>query len=72
MPEGTILKYADMPVSIKSYVVSNSDFTYTIFLNSRHSREQNLISCEHEINHIINGDYEKKCSVDIIEINAHS
>lgn len=30
-----------------------------------------MISYEHELKHILNGDYEKKCSVDMIEINAH-
>ena len=71
MPDGITTYYADMPAAIKSYVVCNSDSTYTIILNSKLSYEQNLISCEHEIKHILNGDYEKKCNVDIIEINAH-
>ena len=71
MPDGITTYYADMPVTIKSYVVCNPDSTYTIILNSKLSYEQNLISCEHEIRHILNGDYEKKCNIDIIEINAH-
>lgn len=63
--------YADMPATIKAYTVSNPDCTYTIVLNSRLSREQHLMSYHHEITHIQNGDYERKCSVDLIEVNAH-
>lgn len=61
-----------LPNTIKSYVIANADQTYTIVLNSNLSHEQNMKSYAHEIDHINNGDYDKKCSVDIIEINAHS
>lgn len=63
--------YANMPTSIRSYVVSNADMTYTIVLNCRLSHEQNILSYSHELGHIRNGDYDKKCGIDIIEINAH-
>lgn len=61
----------DLPAAVRSFVVCNADQTYTIVLNSRLSREQNLISYWHEIGHIKNGDYEKQSSADFIEINAH-
>lgn len=64
--------YADMPTTIRSYVVNNKDMSYTIILNSRLSHEQNVVSYQHELNHIFNGDYDKKCNVDMIEVNAHS
>jgi len=64
--------YVDMPTTVRSYVVNNIDMTYTIILNSRLSHEQNLISYAHELQHIKNGDYDKKCNVDVIEINTHS
>lgn len=64
--------YADMPTTLRSYVVANKDGSYTIVLNSRLSREQHLISYFHERNHIANGDYEKKLNVDLIEIMAHA
>ena len=62
---------ADMPTTIPAFVVSNADDSYTIVLNTRHSREQHLKSYAHEYHHIINGDYEKKCSADLIELWAH-
>lgn len=64
--------YADMPVSVRSYVVVNADESYTIVINSRLSYEQNLVSYNHELDHILNGDYEKGCSADLIEISAHN
>lgn len=60
-----------MPTTIRSYVISNPDCSFTIVLNSKLSHEQNLLSYQHEIEHILNGDYEKKCDVGIIEFNAH-
>ena len=69
--EDVFVKLIDLPFTIRSYVVLNKDQSYTIVLNSKLSYEQNLISYQHEIDHIRNGDYEKKCSVDLIEIIAH-
>ncbi|MCI8483463.1 MAG: ImmA/IrrE family metallo-endopeptidase [Lachnospiraceae bacterium] len=63
--------YADMPETIKSFVVCNPDLSYTIVLNSKMSYEQNLISYAHEIAHIKNNDYDKKCDVDVLEYTAH-
>lgn len=64
--------YADMPTTVHSYVVSNADMSYTIVLNSKLCHEQHMISYQHELEHIKNGDYDRKCSADMIEIVAHS
>lgn len=61
---------ADIPTSIPAFVMSNSDGSYTIMLNARHTHERHLISYHHEMKHIENGDYEKRC-VDLIEVYAH-
>lgn len=63
--------YYTMPTTIRSFVVANPDSSFTIVLNSNLSRERNLISYQHELEHILNGDYDKQCDVDIIELNAH-
>lgn len=63
--------YADMPTSIRSYVVACQNNFFTVVLNSRLNAEQNLLSYQHELDHILNGDYDKKSDVDIIELNAH-
>lgn len=62
---------AKLPYSIKACVVANADMSFTIVLNSALSYEQNRKSYLHEYKHIINGDYDKKCPVDVIEIEAH-
>lgn len=62
---------ATMPCNIKAYVVANADMSFTIVLNDALSYEQNRKSYLHEYAHIINGDYDRKCSVDVIEIQAH-
>ena len=61
----------DMPTTIKAYTISDKDGFYTIVLNARLSREQNLISYKHEIGHIINGDFQSKNSAGLIEFYAH-
>jgi len=61
----------DMPTTIKSFVVSNIDFSFTIIINSRIGCEQQLKAYNHEMEHIKNGDYDKHCSVDLIELQAH-
>lgn len=70
--ENVFVKLIELPATVRSFVVANKDQTYTIVLNCKLSHEQNLLSYQHELNHIINGDYEKKCPTDIIEIIAHS
>lgn len=69
--EDVFVRYMELPSTIRSFVVANKDMTYTVILNCKLSHEQNLISYQHELDHILRGDYEKKCSVDLIEINAH-
>lgn len=70
--ENVNVKYIALPATVKSYVVANPDGTYTIILNSNLNYEQNMKSYIHELQHIENGDCDKKCSADWIEITAHS
>ena len=51
--------YVDLPCTIRSFVVSNNDTNFTIILNAKLGREQQLKAYLHEMNHIRNGDYEK-------------
>lgn len=63
---------ADMPGRISAYSVINNDFSYTIVLNSRLNYEQQLKAYHHEMKHIENNDFEKKCQADILECYAHA
>ena len=71
MNDSIFVRMADMPCTIKSYVVSNSDLTFTIVINSRQCHEQQVRAYQQELAHILNGDYDKKCSADIIELSMH-
>lgn len=72
MEEGIFTYYVDMPTTIRSFVVSNNDMSFTIIINSKIGSNQQLMAYEHEINHIKNGDYDRHCSVDLIEFFAHN
>lgn len=61
----------DLPATIRSYVASNNDGSYTIVLNARLNHERLMEAYAHEIAHICHGDYEKKCGADLIEIYSH-
>lgn len=61
---------ANLPTSISAYVSANPDGTHTIVLNARLTWERKRQAYLHELNHIKNGDYERK-SADRIEMFAH-
>lgn len=61
----------DMPTNLTSLVRANADDTYTIILNARMSYETRMKAYKHELQHIQNGDCEKRCSADLIEFYAH-
>lgn len=63
--------FCDMPTTVAGYTVFKDD-CYTIVLNSKLSRDKNIKSYMHELSHIQNGDFEKKCSADLIEFFAHN
>lgn len=71
MEDGIYTYYADLPTTIRSFVVSNNDMSFTIVLNARIGSDQQLTAYKHEVDHIRNGDYDKKCSADLIELAAH-
>ena len=56
---------------IKEIVVPNSDDSYTIFIESSLSREEQQKAFLHAMAHICNHDFEKKFSADFLEIRAH-
>lgn len=72
MEEEIYTYYVDLPTTIRSFVVSNSDMSFTIMINAKMGKEQQLLAYRHEINHIKNGDYDRNGSVDLIEQMAHS
>lgn len=62
--------YVNLPCSVRGFVVNNCGF-YTIVLNSRLSMEENRKTYKHELEHIINDDFNKFDAIDIIEKIRH-
>ena len=57
----------DLPETIRGLTVANTDGTYTVVLNARHSRETLEKTLLHEVEHIKNGDVESVEDVNKIE-----
>ena len=62
---------ASMPARIRAYTVLVDGY-YTIVLNDDLSPVAKMRAYRHEVNHIMDGDFEKATSADMIEIRAHS
>lgn len=62
---------AKMPARIRAYVVLKDDH-YTVVINEALCQVARMRAYRHEVNHIMNGDFEKTTSVDLIEVRAHS
>lgn len=56
---------------VRESVVKNSDDSYTIFIESSLSRNEQQESFKHAMRHILEDDFSKK-DVDNIECKAHS
>ena len=61
----------NLPVTIAGYTVSNADFSYTVVLNARLTFERRMQAYNHEIQHILHGDYDRKVDVGILEFYSH-
>ena len=70
MLKSTVLML-DLPETISAYTVANKNMSFTIVINSRLNNRQQQKAYRNELNHIQHGDYDKKCSADLIEFYAH-
>ena len=57
-------------MSIKGYTVLKDGF-YTIVINANLCEATRRKTYKHEYEHIINGDFEKRASADLIEVITH-
>ena len=60
-----------LPATIGGFTIFDSDGYYTIVLNSILSHEKNKQTYLHEYYHIMKGDFERRCSADMIEMFSH-
>lgn len=55
-PDSIRIVMMDLPVSVHGFVVSDGFDFYTIVINPRLSNQMQQEACDHEIDHLINGD----------------
>ena len=63
--------YCDLPNTIGAFTVATNDGYFTIVINQNLSYTKNVESYQHELKHIMNGDFDKHTSAGLIEIVAH-
>lgn len=63
--------FLQLPNTIKEFVTANPDMSYTVVLNANLSYEARLKAYTHALHHIQDGDFDKACSADLIEVFAH-
>lgn len=61
------LYYMKMPPKIYAFVMANSDGTYSMFLDPRRSRDQQIEDYIHELMHIVNDDLDNGLPIWIVE-----
>jgi hypothetical protein len=59
--------FLDMDSKIEEQVISNSDGSFTIMINSRLNQERQMLAYQHALIHIANDDFNKK-NADFIEL----
>lgn len=62
----------ELPQGIHAMLLPNDDATFSLYLDSRRSREQWLDDWTHEMKHIIFDDFYNNDSIQIIERRAAS
>lgn len=72
MIDNYIMVYRSLPFKINGFIMYDAaDDYYTIVLNSRLSFSENKQTFEHELQHILNGDFFKIKNVGILEASMH-
>lgn len=63
--------YVNMDTGVKEQVIHNTDNSFSIFINCKHSYETQMRAYKHALRHIYSGDFER-LSTDCIELDAHN
>lgn len=61
------VRYVNLPNEIGGMVTPNEDCTFSIYLNARHTPEQQKESLKHELKHITEDDFYNDRSIEDIE-----
>lgn len=70
MVENFITIYASLPNKVSGFIMYDAcDDYYTIVLNNKLSYSQNKLTFEHELKHIVNGDFASIKDVGLLEMS---
>lgn len=61
------VRYVDLPDEIGGMVTPNEDYTFSVYLNARHTPEQQARSFKHELKHITEDDFYNDRNIEEIE-----
>ena len=70
MSDNITVRLLDLPMGVRGFTVLKDDW-YTIIINGNLSVEVRQEKYEEEMKHIKSGDFQKRCSADMIEVYAH-
>jgi len=70
MTDNVKVKLLDLPCSIRAFTKKKDD-VHTIILNARLSRETNMESLKHELEHIKYGHLDQEIDVQLVEYAFH-
>lgn len=73
MGENINVRYISLPSRVHGVSVRNDDDSYTVFLDPADSADRQQTAYRHEIEHILNGDFDDIDTkfADSIEVEAH-
>lgn len=57
VPESTVV-LTDLPTNVRGFVCLGEDYTPCIFINSRLSQEQQRTTYNHEMKHLVSGEFD--------------
>lgn len=59
--------YRNMPPKIYAFVTPNEDGTFSVYLDPRRSYRQRMNDLNHELRHIVNGDFYNGLPINSVE-----
>ena len=62
-----IVRYIDLPITVKGATVMDYDGFYNIYINSRLSYEEQKKTIAHEMEHIVRGDFFSYATLEDVE-----
>lgn len=62
-----ILRYIDLPCTVKGLTVQDEEGDYNVYINAKLSYETNQQTLQHEMQHIVNNDFNQLMHVKDIE-----